>query len=180
MKDFESKIQKAIAHFIEDLATVRAGRASASVLEKIMVDYYGTPTPVTQVGNVNSPDPRSLVIQPWDQNLVKEIEKAIQKSDLGINPTNDGKVIRLAFPPLTEERRKELVKSVSKKTEDAKIAVRNVRRDAMDALKKQKKDGELTEDDLKDMEKDFQKVVDKAIKEIDDISVKKDKEIMEI
>lgn len=180
MKDFESKIQKAIAHFIEDLATVRAGRASASVLEKIMVDYYGTPTPVTQVGNVNSPDPRSLVIQPWDQNLVKEIEKAIQKSDLGINPTNDGKVIRLAFPPLTEERRKELVKAVSKKTEDAKIAVRNVRRDAMDALKKQKKDGELTEDDLKDMEKDFQKVVDKAIKEIDDISVKKDKEIMEI
>lgn len=180
MKDFESKIQKAIAHFMEDLATVRAGRASASVLEKIMVDYYGTPTPVTQVGNVNSPDPRSLVIQPWDQNLVKEIEKAIQKSDLGINPTNDGKVIRLAFPPLTEERRKELVKAVSKKTEDAKIAVRNVRRDAMDALKKQKKDGELTEDDLKDMEKDFQKVVDKAIKEIDDISVKKDKEIMEI
>ena len=180
MKDFESKIQKAIAHFIEDLATVRAGRASASVLEKIMVDDYGTPTPVTQVGNVNSPDPRSLVIQPWDQNLVKEIEKAIQKSDLGINPTNDGKVIRLAFPPLTEERRKELVKAVSKKTEDAKIAVRNVRRDAMDALKKQKKDGELTEDDLKDMEKDFQKVVDKAIKEIDDIFVKKDKEIMEI
>lgn len=178
--DIEAKMEKRINGYAGELKTIRAGRASASVLDKIAVEYYGTMTPVNQVGAISSPEPRMLVVQPWDATILKDIEKAINKSDIGITPQNDGKVIRLTFPPLTEERRKELVKQVKKYTEEAKVAVRNVRRDAMDMYKTQKKNNEITEDDLKGIEKDIQDLTDKYIKEVDNICADKEKEILEV
>ena len=178
--EIEAKMEKRTDGYAEELKTIRAGRANASVLDKVAIDYYGTMTPINQVGSIASPEPRMLVIQPWDASVLKEIEKAINKSDIGITPQNDGKVIRLNFPPLTEERRKELVKTVKKYTEKAKIQIRNVRRDAMDAFKAQKKNGEITEDDLKEIEKDIQNLTDKYIKEIDSIDAAKEKEIIEV
>ena len=154
---YEDKMKKTMASLESDLATIRAGRANPNVLNKIMVDYYGTPTPIQQVGNVSVPEPRMILIQPWEKSMVKAIEKAIQTSELGINPTNDGSAIRLVFPELTEERRKELVKDVKKKGEGAKVAIRNIRRDGNDALKKLK-GSEVSEDEIKDMEEELQKV----------------------
>ncbi len=176
----EEKMQKRIAGYEGELRTIRAGRANASVLDKISIDYYGSKTPVGQIGSISSPDPRSLVIQPWDATALKEIEKAILASDLGITPQNDGKVIRLSFPPLTEERRMELNKLVKKYTEEAKVQIRNARRDGIEDIKAQKKNGEITEDDVKAAEKDIQKLTDKFIAEIDSIAAAKEKEIMEI
>ena len=176
----EEKMNKRVEGFNGELKTIRAGRANAQVLDKVAIDYYGTLTPVAQVGSISSPEPRMLVIQPWDVSVLKEIEKAILKSELGVTPQNDGKVIRLAFPPLTEERRKELVKTVKKYSEEAKVQVRNVRRDAMDDYKAQKKNGEVTEDELKIIEKDIQNLTDKYIKEIDEITQAKEKEILEV
>lgn len=178
--EIESKMEKRINGYASELKTIRAGRANASVLDKVAIDYYGAMTPVQQMAAISSPDPRQLVIQPWDATALKAIEKAINASDLGITPQNDGKVIRLSFPPLTEERRKELVKTVKKYTEEAKVQIRNARRDALDSYKKKKKDGEVTEDDLKEIEKDIQKLTDKYIKEIDDICAAKEKEILEV
>lgn len=178
--EIESKMEKRIEGYSGELKTIRAGRANASVLDKVAIDYYGTMTPINQVGSISSPDPRQLVIQPWDVSVLKEIEKAINASDIGITPQNDGKVIRLSFPPLTEERRKELVKTVKKYTEEAKVQIRNARRDALDDYKKKKKDGEVTEDDLKEIEKDIQKLTDKYVKEIEDICAAKEKEILEV
>ncbi len=179
-KNVEEKMKKTIGALKENLAGLRAGRANPAILDKVFVDYYGTQTPVTQLGNVSVPEARQIIIQPWDAKVLKEIEKAIQKSDIGINPTNDGKVIRLLFPPLTEERRKELAKVVKKEGEDAKVAIRSIRRDAIEHFKAQKKSGELTEDDLKDSEKDVQNLTDKFIAEIDKIVELKDKEILEV
>lgn len=179
-KLYEGKMKKTISLYEEDLHTIRAGRANPAVLDKVMVDYYGTATPITQIGNISVPEARMLLIQPWDASMLREIEKAINKSELGINPTNDGKVIRLAFPPLTEERRKELVKTVHKKAEDAKVAIRSIRRDAIEHFKQMKKNNEITEDDLKDMEKDVQDLTDKNVKEIDKITSAKEKEILEV
>ena len=176
----EEKMNKRVEGFNSELKTIRAGRANAQVLDKVAIDYYGTMTPVAQVGSISSPEPRMLVIQPWDISILKEIEKAILKSEVGVTPQNDGKVIRLAFPPLTEERRKELVKLVKKYSEEAKVQVRNARRDAMDDYKAQKKNGEVTEDELKTIEKDIQALTDKYIKEIDDITSAKEKEILEV
>ncbi len=178
--EIEAKMEKRIDGLVGEFKTIRAGRANASVLDKIAIDYYGTMTPVQQVGSISSPEPRMLVIQPWDATVLSAIEKAINKSDLGISPQNDGKVIRLNFPPLTEERRRELVKMVKKYAEEAKVQIRNIRRDALEMYKKQKKDGEITEDDLKTIEKDVQNMTDKYIKEIDDITADKEKEITEI
>lgn len=180
MNELKSKFEKSINYFSEDLASIRVGKASASVLDKIMVNYYGTDTPINQMATVSAPDAHTLTIQPWDASTLKEIEKAIQKSELGINPANDGKIIRLVFPPLTEEHRKELVKTLNKKTEDAKVNIRNIRRDILEVFKKQKKDGILTEDDMKNVEKDVQKATDDAIKEIENISASKEKSIMAI
>ena len=177
---YEEKMDKAVKFLESQFNSVRAGRANASVLDNISISYYGTQTPVGQVGTISSPDPRSLVIQPWDAGVLGEIEKAIQASDLGINPANDGKVIRLAFPQLTEERRKDLVKQVKKYGEEAKVSVRNVRRDAMEAFKKQQKASEITEDDLKNSEKDLQKITDQYVKDIDDLTTKKEKELSEL
>lgn len=176
----KEKMGKTISVFESDLGSIRAGRANPGVLDKVSVDYYGSPTPVAQIGNVSVPDPRSITIQPWDASMLSEIEKAIQKSDIGINPVNDGKIIRLSFPPLTEERRKELAKSISKKAEDCKVSIRSIRRDAIDELKKMKKNSEITEDDLKSMETKIQKLTDDKIKEVDVIAAKKEKEIMEV
>ena len=178
--EVEEKMEKRINGLIGEFKTIRAGRANASILDKVAIDYYGTMTPVAQVGSISSPEPRMLVIQPWDASVLAEIEKAINKSDIGISPQNDGKVIRLTFPPLNEERRRELVKTVKKYAEEAKVQVRNVRRDAIESYKKQKKDGEITEDDLKTIEKDIQNLTDKYIKEIDDVTAEKEKEITEI
>lgn len=178
--EVETKMEKTINAFASELKTIRAGRANAAILDKVSIDYYGTQTPIAQVGSISSPEPRLLVVQPWDLSVLSEIEKAIQKSDLGLSPTNDGKVIRLNFPPLTEERRKELVKTVKKYSEEAKVAVRNVRRDTMDAYKKMQKNSEITEDDLKGIEKDIQNLTDKYVKEIDDITAGKEKEILEV
>lgn len=178
--EFNEKMKKTIDVVAGDFASVRAGRANASVLDKITVDYYGTPTPINQVGTISSPDPRSLMIQPWDKSLLKAIEKAIQTSDLGINPQNDGQVIRLAFPQLTEERRKELTKQVRKYAENGKVAVRNIRRDAMDKLKAAEKKNELTEDDRKLGEKDLQDLTDKICKKLDELCEKKEKELMAV
>lgn len=178
--EIEERMNKRVDGFHGELKTIRAGRANASVLDKISVDYYGTPTPVQQLGSISSPEPRMLVVQPWDASVLKEIEKAIQKSEIGIAPQNDGKVIRLNFPPLTEERRKELVKQVKKYSEEAKVQVRNARRDAIEDYKAKKKDGEITEDDLKNIEKDIQGLTDKYIKEIDEITSAKEKEILEV
>ncbi|MCL1806467.1 MAG: ribosome recycling factor [Oscillospiraceae bacterium] len=178
--EIEGKIAKTLEVLGHSYATIRAGRANAAVLDRVMVDYYGTPTPVQQIASISAPEPRILVIQPWDATALKSIEKAIQSSDLGINPTNDGKVIRLAFPQLTEERRKELTKLVHKYGEEAKVAVRNVRRDAIEGFKKQQKKSEITEDDLRETEKDLQELTDKAVKDIDALAAKKEKELMEV
>ncbi len=178
--EVEQKMKKRIEGFEGELKTIRAGRANASVLDKISVEYYGSMTPIGQVGAISSPDPRTLVIQPWDMTVLKEIEKAIQASDLGITPQNDGKVIRLSFPPLTEERRKELAKMVKKYSEEAKVQVRNARRDGLEAVKAQKKNGEITEDDVKAAEKDIQKLTDKYVALVDTIEADKIKEITEI
>ncbi len=179
LKVYEEKMQKSCDFLAEDLSAIRAGRANPHVLDKIRVDYYGTPTPIQQVGNVTVPEPRMLQIAPWDKSLVKEIEKAILTSDIGINPTNDGAVIRLVFPELTEDRRKELVKDVRKKGEDAKVAVRNIRRDGNEALKKLGKT-EVSEDAIQEMEDDLQKVTDRFIKDIDKMVEEKSKEIMTV
>ena len=179
-KEFESKMQKSVAAYQTELETIRVGRANPNVLNKIMVDYWGTPTPITQVGTVSVPDARTLLITPWESSLVKAVEKAINMSDLGINPQNDGKSIRLAFPPLTEERRKELQKQVARMGEEAKVAIRNIRRDANDICKKMKKDSQMTEDEQKQSEKEIQDLTDKYIKEIDGVTEKKQKEIFEI
>jgi len=174
------KMDKTISVFTEDLGAIRAGRANPAIIAKVTVDYYGTATPVSQVGTVSVPEARTLVIQPWDTAILGEIERAILKSDLGLTPNNDGKMIRINFPPLTEERRKELVKGISKRTEEAKVAIRSIRRDFVDSVKKQIKTNEATEDDLKNMEADLQKLTDSKIKEVDDISARKEKEILEI
>jgi len=180
LKAYTDKMEKSISVYEKDLAGIRAGRANPAILDKVSVEYYGTPTPVAQVGSVSVTDARTIVIQPWDMTVLPEIEKAIIKSDIGINPNNDGKVIRLNFPPLTEERRKELVKEINKRAEEARVAIRAIRRDANEAFKKAQKGGEITEDDLKGIEKDVQKETDSHIKTIDDILAKKEKEIMEI
>ena len=180
LKEFERKMEKTLDVLASDFGAVRAGRANAQVLDRITVEYYGVPTPLNQVGTISSPDARTLVIQPWDTTLLRAIEKAIQTSDLGINPQNDGRVIRLAFPQLTEERRKDLTKQVRKYAEDAMVAVRNVRRDAVDYVKKAQKKGELTEDDQKKAEKDIQELTDKFTKRVDEMCGKKEKELMEI
>ena len=179
-KLYEEKMKKSIASYENELATIRVGRANPHVLDKIMVDYYGTPTPVNQVGNISIPEARQLVIQPWDAGTLKLIEKAIQSSDLGINPSNDGKVIRLVFPELDEDRRKAISKDIKKKGEDCKIAVRNIRRDAVDTFKKQEKKSEITEDELKDLEVEIQKMTDKKIEEVDKIVESKTKEVMTV
>lgn len=180
LKPYETKMKKTLDVLDATLAGIRAGRANANVLNKITVDYYGTASPIPQVASVASPDPRTLTIQPWDASLLKEINKAIQTSDLGINPQNDGKVIRLTFPPLTEERRKELIKQVSKEGEGSKVAIRNIRRDALDKWKAAKKKSEITEDELKDAEKDMQKLTDKYIKQIDSTTAKKSDELKSV
>ena len=178
--EFENKMKKTCEALNTEYATIRAGRANTAVLNQIQVDYYGVPTPVQQVATVSTPDPRSLMIQPWDGSLLKAIEKAIQTSDLGINPQNDGRLIRLAFPQLTEERRKDLTKQVKKYAEDGKVAVRNIRRDAMDEIKALKKKSEITEDDQKNLEKDLQDLTDKRCKEIDELCAKKEQELMAV
>lgn len=177
---YKDKMEKTLEVLGSQFSSVRAGRANAGVLDQLRVEYYGTPTPINQIGSISSPDPRTLVIQPWDLSCLKDIERAIQASDLGINPQNDGRVIRLAFPQLTEERRKELVKQVRKYAEDGKVAIRNVRRDAMEDFKAQKKKSEITEDDLKDMEKDLQKLTDEYIKKVNNLLAQKEKELVEI
>ncbi len=180
IKPFEQKMKKSIAVLEEDFGTIRVGRASAKVLDKITVSYYGSPTGMEGVATVKATDARTLVITPWETSMLKEIEKAILASDLGITPTNDGKCIRLVFPALTEERRKELTNKTAKMGEDCKVAIRNIRREANDAAKAMKKNSEITEDDLKSAEKTIQDVTDKVIKEVDTVVAKKDKEIMEI
>lgn len=180
LKQFEEKMDKAISFYNNDINTIRAGRANPAVLDKVQVEYYGVPSPLNQVGTVSVPEPTMIVIQPWDATLLPEIEKAINKADLGLTPQNDGKLIRLNFPPLTEERRKELAKTLHKKSEDAKVNVRGVRRDAMDFFKKAQKNSEITEDDLKGLEDDIQKLTDSKIKEIDNICAAKEKDIMSI
>lgn len=179
-KPYEEKMKKSIAAYEENLEGVRAGRANASVLAKVNFEYYGSPTPINSMADIRVADSRTLTISPYDASTLKAIEKAILASDVGITPANDGKMLRLVFPQLTEERRKELTKRVQKEGEDAKVAIRNIRRDAMDASKKMKKDGELTEDEQKDAEKAIQDVTDKYIKNIDAVSAKKEKELMEI
>lgn len=178
--EFESKMKKTASVLTEQYDSVRAGKANPAVLDRITVDYYGSPTPIQQIAAIASPDPRQLVITPWDGTALKPIERAIQESDLGINPQNDGKSIRLNFPQLTEERRKELVKQIHKYSETGKVAIRNIRRDAIDKFKKQQKSSEITEDDYKIAEKDIQKLTDDYIKELDGICAKKEKELTEI
>ena len=180
IKDAGTRMDKTIAIIQKDLDTLRAGRANPKILDKITVDYYGTPTALNQVGNISSPEPRLLVIAPWEPKMIGPIEKAIQKSDLGINPSNDGKVVRLLVPELTGERRKELCKQVKKMVEEGKVAIRNIRRDAMESIKKMKKDSVITEDDQKIAEKDLQKVTDSHIEELDKIGAEKEKEIMAV
>ena len=179
-QDFSRRMDKALVHLSEEFDAVRAGRANAKVLDRITVEYYGSETPLNGVATISAPDARTLVIQPWDNTLLKEIQKAIQASDLGINPQNDGKVIRLVFPQLTEERRKDLTKQVKKYAEDAKVAMRNIRRDGMDYIKKLKKNNEITEDDQKQAEKDLQDMLDKYIKQVDAALAAKEKELMSI
>ncbi|MBR5542951.1 MAG: ribosome recycling factor [Oscillospiraceae bacterium] len=180
IKEFDEKMQKSVSVVAEEFSAVRAGRANPAVRDKITVDYYGTPTPIPQVGSVSVPEPRVLLIQPWDASILKAVEKAILSSDLGINPANDGKCIRLAFPQLTEERRRDLIKQIKKIGEDGKVAVRNIRRDALDKFKAMKKKSEITEDDLKGLEDDIQKTTDKNCKDIDVMTEKKEKELLEI
>lgn len=179
-KEYARRMDKTLEHLEEDFGAVRAGRANAKVLDRITVEYYGSETALNGVATISTPDARTLVIQPWDTKLLKDIQKAIQLSDLGINPQNDGKVIRLVFPQLTEERRKDLAKQVKKYAEDAKVAMRNVRRDGMDYVKKLKKNSEITEDDQKKAEKDIQELTDKFTKRIDEMCATKEKELMEI
>ena len=180
LTSYEERMLKTIEVVKSNFAAVRAGRANAGVLDRITVEYYGAPTPLNQVANIGSPDPRTLTVQPYDMSLLKAIEKAIQTSDLGINPQNDGRVIRLSFPQLTEERRKELTKQVRKYGEEGKVALRNIRRDAMDDIKKKTKKSELTEDDQKKLEKELQEMTDKRCKDIDDLTAKKEKELMAV
>ncbi|MBR0426421.1 MAG: ribosome recycling factor [Clostridia bacterium] len=180
LDEAKDRMNKTISVLKSELASLRAGRANPQVLDRIAVDYYGSMTPITQLGNVSTPEPRMLIISLWDTKMIGAVEKAIQKSDLGINPANDGKVIRLVFPELTEERRKDLVKTVRKKGEESKVAIRSIRRDTMDQIKKQKKDGELTEDDQKQLETKLQKQTDDFIKEIDTILSAKEKEILSV
>jgi len=179
-KEFTRKMEKTLEVLSSQFGAVRAGRANSQVLDRISVQYYGVDTPIGQVASISSPDPRTLVIQPWDGSLLKPIEKAIQLSDLGINPQNDGRIIRLVFPQLTEERRRDLTKQVKKYSEEAKVAIRNLRRDFIDQLKKQQKKSEITEDDLKKGEKDLQDLTDKYTKKVDEMCAKKEKELMEI
>lgn len=180
MKNTESKMEKTLNSLNADLAAIRAGRANPAVLDKVTVEYYGVATPLAQVGTISVPEARTIIIQPWDATILGDVEKAILKSDIGLTPNNDGKVIRLNFPPLTEERRKELVKGISKRGEEAKVAVRNIRRDALEAFKKQKKDGEITEDDLKNLETQVQKLTDRFVKDVDTMIQDKEKEILSV
>ncbi len=180
LKNAEEKMAKSIAHLEETYASIRAGRANPAVLDKVTVDYYGTPTPVNQLAAVSVTEARTLTIQPWDVSVCRAIEKAIQASDIGINPQSDGKIIRMIFPPLTEDRRKEIVKEVSRMAEEAKVSVRSVRREAIDKFKAMKKNGEITEDDQSKAEKKIQDITDRRIKEIENICDKKQKQIMEI
>lgn len=179
-KTLEEKIQATKDNLKENLNTIRAGRANPALLDKVMVDYYGSPTPIKALANVSVPDPKTLLVTPFDPKSLSNIEKGINEANIGINPSNDGKVIRLVVPTLTEERRKELTKSVKKYGEEAKVAIRNVRREVNESLKKQQKDGELTEDDVKTALNDTQKVIDKAIKDIDEMVAAKDKEVMAV
>ena len=179
-KEFSRKMEKTMDVLAENFGAVRAGRANAKVLDRITVEYYGSETPLNGVATISSPDARTLVIQPWDTKLLKDIQKAIQMSDLGINPQNDGRVIRLVFPQLTEERRKDLTKQVKKYAEDAKVAMRNIRRDGMEYIKKLKKNNEITEDEQKKAEKDLQDMLDSFIKKVDDMTAAKEKELMAI
>lgn len=176
----EDKMEKTIANLEENYAEIRAGRANPAILNKIKVDYYGVPTPINQVAGISVPEARMIVIQPWDASILKAIEKAILTSDIGINPNNDGKLIRLTFPELTEERRKDIVKDIKKLSEEAKIAIRSIRRDAMDLAKKEQKEGNMTEDEEKQAEDKIQKLTDKKVAEIDEISSKKEKDIMSV
>lgn len=180
IKNTDDKMAKSIKHLETEFSEIRAGRANPSVLDKVRIDYYGTPTPVNQVAAVSVTEARTLTIQPWDTSLLRAIEKAIQTSDIGINPQNDGKLIRMIFPPLTEDRRKEIVKDISKMGEEAKVAIRSIRREAMDKLKAMKKSSEITEDDQKHGEKKIQEITDNHIKSIDSMTEKKQKQIMEI
>ncbi len=177
---YEQKMTKTLEVLNSEFASIRVGRANPAVLDRLTIEYYGTQTPIAQVASISSPEARTLVIQPWDASATKAIEKAINASDLGINPQNDGKVIRLVFPPLTEERRRDLAKQVHKLGEDAKVAVRNVRRDAMDAFKAAKKKAEITEDDLKEIEKDIQTMTDKYVKEVEIATGKKEDELTSV
>ena len=179
LKPYEEKMQKAYDYLVTDLGTIRAGRANPHVLDRIKVDYYGTPTPIQQVGNITVPEPRMIQIAPWEKSLIKEIEKAIMMSDVGITPSNDGTLIRLVFPELTEERRKELVKDVKKRGEESKVAIRNARRDGNDALKKLSK-ADVSEDEIKEMEDELQKLTDKFIKDLDKLVEEKSKEILTV
>ena len=180
LNESKEKMNKSIDSLTGDFSQLKAGRANPAVLDKITVEYYGTPTPLAQIGSVSVPEAKTLLIQPWDASILGEIEKAILKSDIGINPVNDGKVIRLVFPSLTEERRKELVKTVNKYSENAKVAIRNIRRDAMDKYKDMKKKSEITEDDLKGLEKEIQDATDKAIKKVEELTAAKEKEVMTV
>ena len=180
LREIEERMEKTVSVFEGNLAEIRAGRANPNILNKILVEYYGVPTPINQVAGISVPEPRLIVIQPWDMSVLKEIEKAIQKADIGINPNNDGKVIRLTFPELTEERRREIVKDIKKITEEAKIAIRSIRRDGIDMAKAAQKNNELTEDELEDAENNIQKLTDNKIEQIDKLSEDKEKEIMSV
>ena len=179
-EEYENKMKKTVEVLQSHYTTIRAGRANPSILDQVKVEYYGTPTPINQIASIGTPDPRTLLIQPWDAASLKLIEKALQTSELGINPMNDGRVLRLVFPQPTEERRKELIKQIHKYAEEAKVAIRNIRRDAVESFKAQKKKGEITEDDLTDTEKELQKLTDDYIKELDKTAEKKEAEIKEI
>ena len=180
LQDNEKRMQKTVEALKKDFASLRAGRATPTLLDKVMVDYYGTPTPVNQVAKVSVPEARMIVIQPWEKTVLHDIEKAIQKSDLGLSPNSDGTVIRLAIPQLTRERRQEIVKTVGKKAEEAKVAVRNIRRDGNDAIKKMEKNKQIAEDESKKGQEDMQKLVDKYVKQIDSVKATKEKEVMEV
>jgi ribosome recycling factor len=180
LKDAEHRMEQALVHLREDLSSIRTGRASSAVLSRVTVEYYGTPVPLNQLASVNVPEPRLLVIQPFDKNSITQIEKAIQQSDLGITPSNDGQVIRLAFPPLTEERRKELVKQVHHRAEEARVAIRNVRRHAKEEMEKLERGGSISEDDLTRAEKELQKLTDRFVAEVDEIQGHKERELLEV
>lgn len=180
MKDAEDRMQKAVAALGRDLKTLRAGRATPSLLDKVMVDYYGAPTPLNQLANISAPEARLLVVQPWDKNAVKDVEKALLKSDLGLTPNNDGSIIRLSIPELTQERRRELVKIVKKKAEESRVAVRNIRREANDGIKGLEKEKEISEDEARRAQDEVQKLTDRYVKEVDGVLESKEQEIMEV